>query len=119
MRGVAITMPYQPLALDQTDVQYAHGPDSFVQPGVPTGRLIEFDWNTSAVYPGTSRKFWVYVPAQYDPLESASLLVVQDATWHLDLGFQVRGPVVLDNLIHCGDIPVTIGVFVEPGRADG
>jgi hypothetical protein len=40
------------------------------------------------------------------------------AMWHLDLGLQVRGPVVLDNLIHNGDIPVTIGVFVEPGIFD-
>ncbi|MEO8329190.1 MAG: alpha/beta hydrolase-fold protein [Candidatus Nanopelagicales bacterium] len=116
---MTITMPYQPLAVDQTDVQYAHGPDSFVQPGVPTGRLAEFDWSTSTVYPGTSRKFWVYVPTQYDPAEPASLLVVQDATWHLDLGFQVRAPVVLDNLIHHGDVPVTIGVFVEPGIFEG
>jgi enterochelin esterase-like enzyme len=112
-------MPYLPLALDQTDVQYEHGPDSSVQPGVPTGRPVEFDWNTSTVYPGTSRKFWVYVPAQYDPAEPASLLVVQDAIWHLNVEFQVRGPVVLDNLIHSGDVPITIGVFVEPGIFEG
>jgi enterochelin esterase family protein len=117
--GVTITMPYQPLALDQTDVQYAHGPDSFVQPAVPTGQLVEFDWNTSTVYPGTTRKFWVYVPAQYDPPEPASLLVVQDAIWHMDPGGRVRGPVVLDNLIHRGDIPITIAVFVEPGIFEG
>ncbi|HKU10792.1 MAG TPA: alpha/beta hydrolase-fold protein [Sinomonas sp.] len=28
---------------------------------------------------------------------------------------EVRGGIVLDNLVHSGDIPVTIGVFVNPG----
>jgi enterochelin esterase family protein len=115
LHGVTITMPYQPLALDQTDVLYAHGPDSFAQPGVPTGQLVAFDWNTSAVYPGTSRKFYVYMPAQYDAAEPAALLVTQDASWYRTLDFQVRATVVLDNLIHRGDIPITIAVFVEPG----
>jgi enterochelin esterase family protein len=112
-------MPYQSLALDQTDVRYAHGPDSFVQPGVPAGRVVEFDWNTSTVYPGTSRKFHVYVPAQYDPAVPASLPVTQDAIWYRTLDFQVRAPVVLDNLIYRGDIPVTIAVFVEAGIFKG
>jgi enterochelin esterase family protein len=115
LRRVAIMVPYQGLVLDQTEVLYAHGPDSFVRPGVPAGRIVEFDWNSSTVYPGTSRKFYVYVPAQYDPARPAALLVTQDAWWFRTLDFQVRAPVVLDNLIHRGDIPVTVAVFVEPG----
>jgi enterochelin esterase-like enzyme len=115
LRGVTNLVPYQPLILDQTEVLYAHGPDSFVQPGVPAGQLIEFDWNTSTVYPGTSRKFYIYVPAQYDPAEPAALLVTQDASWYRTLDFHVRAPLVLDNLIHQGGIPVTVAVFVEPG----
>ncbi|WP_018350207.1 alpha/beta hydrolase-fold protein [Longispora albida] len=116
---MTIMVPFQPLPLDQSDVQYAHGPDSFVQPGVPAGQLVEFGWDTSTVYPGTSRKFWVYVPQQYDPAEPASLLVVQDALWYTDPQGRVRAPVVLDNLISRGDIPVTIAVFVEPGVFEG
>jgi hypothetical protein len=83
-------MAYRPLALDQTDVLYEHGPDSFVRPEVPTGQLVEFDWNTSTVYPGTSRKFWAYVPAQYDPATPAALLIVQDAGWYMNWsGFRI------------------------------
>ncbi|MGY0236609.1 hypothetical protein [Longispora urticae] len=52
---MTITVPFQPLPLDQSDVRYAHGPDLFVRPGVPTGRLVQFDWHTSTVYPGTGR----------------------------------------------------------------
>ncbi|MGQ4363387.1 alpha/beta hydrolase [Streptomyces sp. SAS_272] len=55
------------------------------------------------------------MPAQYDPGEPASLMVFQDGWWYLDPDGQVRGAIVLDNLIHRGEIPVTIGVFVDPG----
>jgi enterochelin esterase family protein len=43
-------------------------------------------------------------------------MVFQDAQWYLDLDFEARAPVVLDNLIHRGEMPVTIGVFVAPGE---
>lgn len=112
---VTIEVPFRPLPVDQSDVRYAHGPDSFRRPGVPVGQIIEFEWHHSAVYPGTSRKFWLYLPAQYDPLEPASLTVFLDGQWYLDPDGEVRGAIVLDNLIHRGDIPVTIGVFIDPG----
>lgn len=108
-------MPYRPLQVDQSDVRYGYGPDSIVQPGVPAGETVEFDWDDSTVYPGTSRKFWVHVPAQYDPAVPAALMVFQDGDWYLDPGGEVRGGIVLDNLIHHGDMPVTIGLFVDPG----
>lgn len=96
--------------------RYAHGPDSFPRPGVPRGALHEHEWNASRVFPGTQRRYWVYVPAQYRETEPASLMVFQDAEWYLDLDFEVRTPTVFDNLIHQGEMPVTIGVFVAPGE---
>jgi enterochelin esterase-like enzyme len=117
--GVTIEVPYRPLPLDQSEVRYAHGPDSVVQQGVPAGETIEFDWRDSNAYPGTSRKFWVHVPAQYDPAKPAALMVFQDGQWYLDPEGEVRGGIVLDNLIHHGDIPVTIGLFVDPGVFEG
>lgn len=112
---MAIEVPYRPLPPDQSDVRYAHGPDSALRPGTPAGETIRFRWTRSAVYPGTSRDVWVHVPARYDPAEPASLIVFQDGWWYLDPAGQVRGAIVLDNLVHRGDIPVTIGVFVNPG----
>ncbi|GAA0714162.1 hypothetical protein GCM10010199_13930 [Dactylosporangium roseum] len=38
-----------------------------------------------------------------------------DGQWYLDPEGEVRGAMVLDNLIHSGDIPVTVGLFVDPG----
>jgi hypothetical protein len=46
-------------------------------------------------------------------------MVFQDGHWYLDPEGEVRAAIVLDNLIHRGDIPVTIGVFVDPGVLEG
>lgn len=118
--GVTTLVPYRALPLNQSDVRYAYGPDSVVRSGVPAGETIALDWSDSTIYPGTSRTFWIHVPARYDPAEPAGLMVFQDGWWYLDPELEVRGGIVLDNLIHRGDIPVTIGVFVDPGAfADG
>jgi enterochelin esterase-like enzyme len=108
-------VPYWPLPSGRSEAHYAYGPDSSPRPGVPTGETTQFDWNDSVVFPGTRRKFWVHVPAQYDPAEPASLMVFQDGWWYLDPAGAVRGAAVLDNLIGRGELPVTIGVFVDPG----
>ena len=97
-------------------VRYTQGPDSFRQPGVPEGTLHEFKWNDSQVFPGTQRRYWVYVPAQYDESVPASLMVFQDAAWYLDLNGETKTSVVFDNLIYRGEMPVTIGLFVESGE---
>lgn len=108
-------MPHQPLPVDQTDVRYSHGPDSFPQDGVPPGDTLEVAWDRSEIYPGTHRKLWVHVPAGCGGGEPAGLLVFQDGWWNLDPQGEVRAGVVLDNLVHAGDIPPTVGVFVDPG----
>ena len=76
-------VPYrrQPLTFP---VHYEHGPDSFRQPSVPGGVLREFEWNESRVFPGTSRRYSVYAPAQYDARTAAGLMVFQDAKWYLE-----------------------------------
>jgi enterochelin esterase family protein len=81
---------------------------------VPHGFTVELRWESTA-YPGTTRTVWIHVPAAYNPAEPAGILVFQDGWWYLDPEGEVRGGIVLDNLVHRGDIPVTIGVFVDPG----
>lgn len=58
------------------------------------------------------------VPAQYADAQPASLMVFQDGHAYLDPEGELRAPVVFDNLIHRGEMPVTIGVFVDPGIFD-
>lgn len=112
-------VPYRRQPTDFSEpVRYAHGPDSFPQPGVPEGTVSEHEWSTSRVFPGTSRRYWVYVPAQYTASEAASLMLFQDGHRYLDPDDEMRVPIVFDNLIHRGEMPVTIGVFVDPGEPE-
>ena len=101
------------------DSEYVLGPDSQPQAGVPKGRIAKYHWETSRIFPGTARDYWVYVPAQYDPAKPAGLMVFQDGEGFADAGGTYRVPVVFDNLIHRGEMPVTIGLFVNPGVCPG
>ena len=112
-------VPFRPLPLDLTDVHYLPGPDSTVHEGVPRGTVTELHLDPSGVFPGTTRTVRVHVPAQYDPAHPASLLVLQDGAGFLDPSGDLRVGVVLDNLVHGGDLPPTIAVLVDPGERDG
>jgi enterochelin esterase family protein len=100
----------------QIPIHYALGPDSFTKPDVPQGKVTTHIWNESKIYPGTIRRYDVYVPAQYDGSQDAALMVFQDGHTYLKLDGDFRVPTVFDNLIHQGQMPVTIGVFVDPGH---
>ena len=76
---------------------------------VPQGEVTKYTFEASKVFPGTTREYWVYVPKQYDPAKPACLYVNQD-------GVQYNAPKVFDTLIHKGEMPVTIGVFVMHGK---
>jgi enterochelin esterase-like enzyme len=99
-----------------TDVYYKLAPDAIPQEGVPTGEIRGPFVLPSKVYPGTQHTYWVYVPAQYDPAVPASLMIFNDGHAFLAPQGDIRAPVVLDNLIFRREIPVMIGVFINPGR---
>jgi gluconolactonase len=82
---------------------------SIEQAGVPKGEVLHFTFDKSKIFPGTWREYWVYIPAQYQPAKPACVYVNQD-------GIQWKAPTVFDNLIYRHEMPVTIGVFVTPGR---
>jgi enterochelin esterase family protein len=83
---------------------------------VPHGTLQgPFEFH-SRVFAGTVRRYWIFVPAQYDGKHAASVLVFQDGQRATNPHGPLRIPAVLENLIHRGDIPVTIGIFITPGH---
>jgi len=82
--------------------------DSKPHDNVPKGELIKFEFAQSKIFPGTTREVTIYVPKQYDGTKPACVFVNQD-------GVQWNAPVVFDNLIARGEMPVTIGVFARPG----
>ena len=97
------------------DEAYKLGPDSEVQADVPQGTVTEHVWR-SKVFPDTIRRYWTYVPKQYTGDTPAALMVFQDGHTYVDPKGQFRATVVMDNLIHCKEMPVTIGIFIDPGH---
>ncbi|MGF1582977.1 MAG: SMP-30/gluconolactonase/LRE family protein [Gemmataceae bacterium] len=75
----------------------------------PKGEILQFTFQKSKIFPGTTRTYWVYVPKQYDPKKPACVYVNQDR-------IQFNAPAVFDDLIHKKEIPVIIGVFIQHGR---
>jgi enterochelin esterase family protein len=96
--------------------EYPLGPDSLPQPGVPKGRLEGPFLFKSQVIAGTVRRYWIFVPAQYDGSRPANVLVFQDGARAVNPTGQLRVPQVLENLIAKREIPVTIGIFITPGQ---
>ncbi|HEY8940191.1 MAG TPA: alpha/beta hydrolase-fold protein, partial [Cellvibrio sp.] len=97
---------------------YQFTADSQQQAGVPNGTLkgpYEFH---SKIFKNTVRRYWVYLPANYETLHQKplNLLVFQDGQRATNPTGSLRVPEVLDNLIHQKAIPPTIGLFVTPGN---
>jgi enterochelin esterase family protein len=97
------------------EVKYELTADSKRKEGVPIGKVTDFDWKESKVFPGTIRHCSIYVPAQYDGSKPAALMVFQDGHTYLKEDGDFRAPVVFDNLIAAKEMPVTIGIFIDPG----
>ena len=111
--GAAFTWHYEAggarLGGGQLEVYETH-PDARERAGVPKGNVRQMAPWSSKIFAGTTRDWWVYVPAQYNAANPAAVMVFQD-------GAAARQYVVpvFDNLIATGDMPVTVGIFIEPG----
>ena len=70
--------------------------------------IIKGTFKSKLYYPGTEREIQVYVPDAYDASSPACLYVGLD-------GILCNAPNVMDSLIAVGKMPVTIGVFIQPG----
>ena len=106
--ATALLLLVLPVFAEGPDDQYVPGPDSKPQAGVPKGTVTKHVWDKSKVFRDTVREYWVYVPAQYEKGKAAAVFVCQD-------GIMYEAPTVFDNLIHKKEMPVTIGIFIQPG----
>ncbi|MFM8358418.1 MAG: SMP-30/gluconolactonase/LRE family protein, partial [Verrucomicrobiota bacterium] len=116
--GLALPAFLLPLALALgQEPAYRLGPDSQFNPAIPHGQVTKHTWvaATNSVFPGTVRDYWVYRPAQLTPTQAAALMVFQDGRGYQSTNGAWRVPWVFDNLIARGEMPVTVGVFVDPG----
>jgi enterochelin esterase family protein len=103
----------QPPPVDEKKL-YPLGPESQRQEGVPRGTVTKWSWKSN-VFARTERDCWTYVPAQYDATKPAAVMVFQDGGGYVNETGQQRVPIVFDNLIHKKKMPVTIGIFLQPG----
>jgi len=95
---------------------YPVSAEALPQEGIPKGRLegpFEFK---SSIIAGTVRRYWVFVPAQYNPKKPANVLVFQDGQRATNPNGPLRLNQVMENLIGKGKMPVTIGIFITPGN---
>ena len=108
---------FAPIYAAPQDDQYTLGPDSQPKADVPKGTVTQMPpWTNSKIYPGTTRDWWVYVPAQYKAEQPASVMVFCDGGGFVKADGQFRVPVVFDNLIAKGEMPATIAIFINPGN---
>ncbi len=94
---------------------HAYGPDSYLQPGVPKGKLSEKMVHTSRIYEGMKSDYWVYTPAQYDPNTPAALMVWNDGYQLVERDGVTRAQNVFDNLTYQKKLPVIVHVLISPG----
>ena len=111
---VVIISAFLITALHAAD-DYKLGPDSRAHAWRAARKVTQHKW-TSHVFPGTERDYWVYVPAQYDGKTPACVMIFQDGGGYQSANGQFRVPVVLDNLIYRKEVPVIIGIFINPGN---
>ena len=79
------------------------------------GEVKSFVFTESKVFEGTTHNWSLYVPKQYDPAKPACVMVFFDGSGYAKIDGAIRVPIVFDNLIAKKEMPVTLGVFINPG----
>lgn len=104
--------PYY-FALSQS--AYSPGPNSSAYEKIPHGVVTKHTWKSN-IYANTVRDYYLYVPAQYQPGDPAALMIFQDGHTYIREDANFRVATVFDNLISQQKMPVTIGLFINPGH---
>ena len=73
------------------------------------GRVENFTFAASKIFPGTARQVSVFIPAQYNGSTPACVYVKFD-------GYNAVEKNLLEQMIAAKEMPTTVGVFVRPGE---
>ena len=91
--------------------------------GVEAGSTRMLVHKSSGVFPDTTRRVWIHLPAESILKkvgdEGLAVMVFQDGHAYVDEQGQFRAPIVLDNLVHAGKIPPLAAIFIDPGHSGG
>jgi len=77
---------------------------------VPKGRIENFKFSESKIYPGTEREVTIYIPAQINASIPACVYIQQDG-FNPELKFDS----IFNELIANKEMPITVGVFIKSG----
>jgi len=103
-------------APNNNDAFYKLGPDSKAMDGVPKGHFVGPTTLPTQVFPGNFHTYWVYVPAQYDPAKPTPVMIFNDGQAFKKEPGSIQAQNVMDNLIWRREIPVMLGVFINPAH---
>jgi enterochelin esterase family protein len=110
------------------DPPYTVAPESMtLMTGAKMGQTLgPFKHTTTGTYTNWQKwvfTYYVFVPAEYQPGHAAALMIFNDGYLYAGINSitdaRFNAPYVIENLIHEGTMPVTIGVFIFPGTNDG
>ena len=102
-------------AVPEGDKQYNPCAEAFPDDDIPTGDVFYIKaWSDSKIYPDSTRDIYIYTPPNLRAGEAPNLAFFNDGAAYLDPKGPVRAARVLDSMMHSGDIPPTVGVFVNP-----
>jgi len=112
-QGTTVNYTVDGKATGKTYSLEVYEPNAYVEtpPGGRKGELREMGEWKSTIFPNTTRKWFVYLPPQFDPTKEYPVLVGTDAQW--DRQWQANA---LENCAREGLIPPTVGIFIEPGQ---
>jgi hypothetical protein len=99
------------------------GPINGAPKGMVTGPFKHIQTGTYTNWAMWQFTYYIYVPSQYQKGKAAALMVFNDGYLYAGINSltdsRFNAPQVIDNLIHAGQMPVTIAVFIFPGTPDG
>ena len=79
------------------------------------GSVTKGSHSSTKLFPGTVRDYWVYVPSVPPPESGYALMVFQDGQGFINETGRFKAAEVFDRLIAAGEMPPTLGLFVQPG----
>ena len=96
------------LILGAVGITPGTAPPSVAWKQTPRGKVVEGAFEQSRIYPGTTHRYSLYVPKQYDPAKPACIYVSQD-------GLSSKFTSALNKLIYNKQIPVMVAVGIHSG----
>ncbi len=79
------------------------------------GNVTKYAYKSAKNFPGSTYDYWIYVPGIPAPPIGYALMVFFDGGGFINETGRFKAAEVFDKLIAAGDMPPTLGLFINPG----